>query len=239
MSAQSTTIPVLILVFPEFNTLDVNGPLEVLRNTYLKTQPTNFSITVAAADEHTTAGEDIIIKRHISLPEALSSISSYSILIVPGASPSAILPHLKPGDPHFAALLDVCEAFSRLGPVADGTERTLLSICTGALMLGYHGLFDGLRATTHFMVFDKLRELCADYAERNPGAKGTVVVPQSGGEPVRWVDAGLNNHGVRVVSAGGVSCGMDATLFVLSERLGRATALKVAGVMEYAWRENV
>jgi putative intracellular protease/amidase len=37
------------------------------------------------------------------------------------------------------------------------TTRWTTSVCTGALLLGEAGIFDGLRATMHFVVFDRLR----------------------------------------------------------------------------------
>jgi hypothetical protein len=63
----------------------------------------------------------------------------------------------------------------------------------------------------------------------------------------RWVDAGCNASGVRVISSGGVSCGIDASLFLVSElekwekngqckKLGIEQAQLGARFMDYAWR---
>ena len=48
---------------------------------------------------------------------------------------------------------------------------------------------------------------------------------------------GANESKVRVISSGGISCGLDATLYLVSQRLGKDTAVSVAEMMEYAWRE--
>lgn len=230
-------IPVLLIPFPDFNTLDLNGPLEVLGNAALPEH--TFSITIAAKDDLTTATENAIIKRHISLEEARASLEDYDILIQPGGGPQSIMPHLVPNDPWFAELLDIVAAFAKLAPSPrlDAGERVIMSVCTGALFLGYAGVFDGLTATTHYLALDQLRHVCEDYVKRTPGAKGTKVVPDVPTEALRYVDAGLNGSKIRVISSGGISCGLDATLYLAAQRLGKDTAVSIAEMMEYAWRE--
>ncbi|EIW80495.1 class I glutamine amidotransferase-like protein [Coniophora puteana RWD-64-598 SS2] len=236
--SEQKELRVLCLPFPNFDNLDMNGPIEVLCSGGF---PVPYNVTIAAADEHTRAGQGYRVQRDITHAEALATISSFAVLLVPGAYAGYIMPYLKEGETHFDGLLEVAEAFCKLGPMEDGTERVMLSVCTGALKLAYRGLFDGLKVTTHFMSYDALQEILAGYKERNPGtAKGsTFVGPVEGKEPrVRWADGGRNAHGVRVISSGGVSCGIDATLFFVSEKYGRDTALKIAEIMEYTWREN-
>jgi transcriptional regulator GlxA family with amidase domain len=232
-------IAVLLIPFPQFNTLDLNGPLEILGNAALPDH--TFDITVAAKDDLTTATENVIIKRHISLDEARANLENYDILIQPGGGPDSIMPHLLPQNDHsFDELLDIVAAFAELppSPRLDAGERVIMSVCTGALFLGYAGVFDGLTATTHFLALDQLRRVCADYVKRTPEAKGTKVVPKVPSDTVRWVDAGPNASQVRVVSSGGISCGLDATLYIVAQRLGKDQAGDIAAMMEYAWREN-
>jgi transcriptional regulator GlxA family with amidase domain len=73
--------------------------------------------------------------------------------------------------------------------------------------------------------------------KRTPGAKGTKVVLDVPTDAIKYVDAGLNESKLRVISSGGISCDLDATLYLVSQRLGKDTAVSVAEVMEYAWRE--
>jgi transcriptional regulator GlxA family with amidase domain len=230
-------ISVLLIPFPGFNTLDLNGPLEILGNAALPER--TFSITIAAKDDLTTAFENITLKRHISLDEAKATLEDYDILIQPGGGPQSIMPHLVPYDHWFTQLLDIVTAFAKLGPSPrlDAGERVIMSICTGALFLGYAGVFDGLTATTHYLALDQLRQVCQDYVNRTPGAKGTKVIPEVPTEAIRYVDAGPNERKVRVISSGGISCGLDATLYLVSLRLGKDAAVSVAEMMEYAWRE--
>jgi hypothetical protein len=140
------------------------------------------------------------------------------------------MPHLVPNKPWFDELLDVVTAFAKLSPSPriDAGERVIMSICTGALLLG----FDGLKAMTHYRALDQLCGVCADYVKRTPGAKGTKVVLDVPTDAIRYVDAGLNKSKIRVISSGGISCGLDATLYLVSQRLGKDTAVSVAEVME-------
>ncbi|WP_326836270.1 DJ-1/PfpI family protein [Amycolatopsis rhabdoformis] len=75
------------------------------------------------------------------------------------------------------------------------TAELMTSVCTGALLLGEAGLLDGREATTHWMFRDLLR------------AFGATPVAR------RWVDAGP------VITAAGVSAGIDLALHLV-ERLG-------------------
>lgn len=88
----------------------------------------------------------------------------------------------------------------------------VMSVCTGALVLAKAGLLDGLRATTHHGALDLLREL----------APTTEVV-----ESTRFVD---ND---RIVTAAGISAGIDSSLHVVERLLGADAANRTAQQMEY------
>ncbi|MCJ1234756.1 hypothetical protein MMC14_002719 [Varicellaria rhodocarpa] len=227
-------IQVLFLIYPKFNTLDLNGPLEVLRSAaYLESMP--FATTIAA-DELTTAAEGITVKPDISFAEALDKITKWHILIVIGAPTKdvmAVVQKIQAADKgDDKGVGQVVNAFMSLGAFPDGKERVMMSICTGALILGALGVFDGFSATTHHMALPSLKMLCMEYKANNKGtAHGTKVVRQ------RYVDAGWNEKGTRIISSGGVSSGIDATIYLVKEKLGRETADNVAKMMEYAWRE--
>ncbi|MEB3277443.1 MAG: DJ-1/PfpI family protein [Lyngbya sp.] len=90
----------------------------------------------------------------------------------------------------------------------------VLSVCTGALILAKVGLLDGLRATTHHQAFDLLREF----------APKTEVV-----ENQRYVDE------EKIMTAGGISAGIDLSLYVVAKLLGQEIALKTTQYMEYHW----
>jgi transcriptional regulator GlxA family with amidase domain len=88
----------------------------------------------------------------------------------------------------------------------------VMSVCTGALVLAKAGLLDGLRATTHHRSFELLRSL----------APRTQVM-----ESERFVDNG------RILTAAGISAGIDCSLHVVERMLGSETADDTARQMEY------
>lgn len=87
-----------------------------------------------------------------------------------------------------------------------------MSVCTGSLLLAKAGLLDSLRATTHHEVLGLLREL----------APRTTVLADA-----RFVDNG------RILTAAGISAGIDCALHVVERQLGVAAAAATARYMEY------
>ena len=84
-------------------------------------------------------------------------------------------------------------------------------------MLGAVGLLDGHTVTTHWSALDEL-------ARQYPGARVE--------REVRWVDEG------RLVTAAGISAGMDMSLHLVERLAGRELAEEVAHYMEYRWQEQ-
>ncbi len=95
---------------------------------------------------------------------------------------------------------------------AAGPAELTLSVCSGALLLAKAGLLAGLRATTHHQVLELLREVAPD----------TEVIA---GE--RYIDNG------RIVTAAGISAGIDASLYVVGRLCGAAASARTAAYMEY------
>lgn len=91
-----------------------------------------------------------------------------------------------------------------------GTVKYITSVCTGALVLGAAGLLRGRRATTHWNALDFLETL------------GAIPLKE------RVVRDG------NVVTAGGVTSGIDFGLTILEEVFGRDEAETVQLTLEYA-----
>jgi putative intracellular protease/amidase len=91
----------------------------------------------------------------------------------------------------------------------DATTQWTTSVCTGALLLGAAGLLDGLEATTHWSAFDTLASLGAHPTERR-------VVPQG-----------------KVVTAAGVSAGIDMALWLAGQIAGNEVAKAIQLGIEY------
>ena len=100
--------------------------------------------------------------------------------------------------------------------IKKSSERAevLMSVCTGAFLLAESGLLDGKEATTHWSAIESLKQ---------QAPKTTVR------ENRRFVDNG------KIVTAAGVSAGIDAALHVVDRLLGREVAQKTARYMEYRW----
>lgn len=92
---------------------------------------------------------------------------------------------------------------------------TIASVCTGALLVAAAGLLQGRPATTHHVAVDALREYGATIVE------------------ARVVDDG------DVVTAGGVTSGLDLGLWLIERWCGVDTAQRVERAMEYERRGRV
>lgn len=216
----------LVVVFPGFNVLDVSGPVSVLYNS-------DFSVSYAAKDELTTSQENATVKRDISLAEAKLHLSDYEILIVPGSRPNNILPHVE----QLSELVEFIACFASDSDQDSVRQRTILAVCIGAYLLAFGGVLDGLTATTHRLAAPGLRDATQHYLDRTPGAKGTRVVPEHPSELVSFLDAGLNQFGVRIITTGAMVNGIDAALHFVSLGSSRSLAIEVAGLIGHQWKD--
>lgn len=83
------------------------------------------------------------------------------------------------------------------------------SVCTGALVLGAAGLLEGHRATTHWAYSGEIEKLGARYVRE------------------RWVEDG------KLITAGGVSAGIDMALALVARLTDAATAQRIQLGIEY------
>ena len=99
-------------------------------------------------------------------------------------------------------------------------------VCTGAMILATSGILDGCKATTKREVAGAEVPPVRIMRDRHPRIDVT--------DAASLVDCG------RVVTGGGVTLGIDATLHLLARLLGDDVANETARIMEYsrAWRAN-
>jgi cyclohexyl-isocyanide hydratase len=174
-----------MLVFPNLTQLDLTGPYEVL--------------------SRLPGAETLLLWKNLAPVR-----TEHGLTILPMAT-FADCPPLDlvfvPGGPGINPLLEDQEALDFLRRAA--AARYIVSVCTGALVLGAAGLLRGRRAATHWMSRDML--------------------PAFGAEPVteRVVVDG------NVFTGGGVTAGIDVALHVAAEIAGRATAEAIQLAIEY------
>jgi transcriptional regulator GlxA family with amidase domain len=95
----------------------------------------------------------------------------------------------------------------------------LTSVCTGAMILGAAGVLDGRTATT--------RRSAVGNEAQSPLAELAALAPAASGQAAAVVEDGA------VVTGGGVSLAIDATLYLLGMIYGEAARDEVARVIEY------
>jgi len=115
---------------------------------------------------------------------------------------------LVPGGPGSRPLMRDPEVLEWLRS-AHASSTWTTSVCTGALVLGAAGILDGKRATTHWAFLDRLSEL--------------------GAQPVaeRVVEDG------KVITAAGVSAGIDMALTLVARIAGDEVAQAIQLGIEY------
>ena len=187
-----------ILLFDDAEVLDFCGPFEVFSVAGRNTDPPAFRVfTVAETMEPVIARNGLSVNPDYSLADCPQP----DLLLVPGGAGTR-------SRMHDSGLIDWIQ---RTAERAD----LVMSVCTGALLLGKAGLLDGLEATTHHVGFELLREIA-------PSA--TVL------EDVRFVDNG------KIITSAGIAAGIDMSLHVVERLLSPDAAAETARHMEYPWK---
>ncbi len=115
---------------------------------------------------------------------------------------------LVPGGEGNRPLLEDEAVLAWLRGIDEGTKWTT-SVCTGSLVLGAAGLLEGRKATSHWLFLEQLRGFGAD--------------PVGG----RFVEDG------KVITAAGVSAGIDMALHLVGREVGPELAQAVQLGIEY------
>ena len=192
-----------IVIFDEVEVLDFAGPFEVFSVTGRRRKLEPFHVyTVAERATPVLARNGLSINPKYSFADAPVP----DILVLPGGY----------GTRREMKNPLMLEWVARTAPRCE----LVLSVCTGALVLGAAGLLDGREATTHFMAFDELRAVAPAATIR---------------EGVRLVDNG------NLILSAGVSAGIDMSLHVVAKLLGADVARETARYMEYdgAWERQI
>ncbi|MCO7514978.1 DJ-1/PfpI family protein [Pseudomonas guariconensis] len=187
-----TVRTVAIAIHDGVQALDVVGPMDVFHeaNAYLATGDRYETVLVAADDSPLRASNSMQLRADLTFAEATGT---FDILLIAGGP---ALPDAPP-DPR------LIEWASK----APNHAHTYGSICTGVFALGYAGLIDQRRVTTHWQNVPKL-------AARFPNA---CVEPDA-----------IYVRDDRLVTSAGVTAGIDLALALVGQCHGQDIALTVA-----------
>jgi putative intracellular protease/amidase len=180
-------VQIVIPIFDGITALDAVGPYEVL------SRLPEAEVVFAALEPGPKRTETGALALHAD--RALSEVSHPAIVVVPGGFGTRRLMTDE-------SLLDWIRT-------AHESSDWTTSVCTGSLLLGAAGILRGLRATSHWLALDMLRDL--------------------GAEPTRErvVEEG------KVITAAGVSSGIDMALRLAEHVAGAEYAQTIQLAIEY------
>jgi putative intracellular protease/amidase len=179
-------LDIVIPIFDDFTALDAIGPYEVLSRVGGRVR----FVAVQAGPIVTDNGM-LTVLAEASLAEATAP----DVVVVPGGVGARALTT-------DAVWIDWLRA-------VHGTSTWTTSVCTGSLLLGAAGILDGLRATSHWLELETLRQYGAE-------PTGERVVIEG-----------------KVVTASGVSAGIDMALTLAARLVGEDAAKAIQLGIEY------
>lgn len=193
-----TKMNVAIFIYEGVEILDFSGPAEVFAVSGKKDKNEKWQ---SAFNVYTVA----VSKDQIKSQGFIKVIPNYSISDCP--------------DPDIIVLPGGSTGTSRKDPIViDWIKKSakqsdiILSVCTGAYLLGDAGLLKDKKATTWYGTLDRFQQTFPD----------TQVLKN-----VRFVDNG------NIITTAGVSAGIDGSLHLVSKLLGLDAAKQAAEYMEY------
>jgi len=204
-----------IVLYEGFDELDAIGPFEVFANADRLGGAFDVSLVTLDPAETVTASHGLRMGVD-------GTLSKPDLLVVPGGGwndRSAAGARAEVEDGRLPT------AVERLH---DG-ERTIASVCTGAMILAHAGVLDGRAAVTHHGALDDLREFDVEVREKR--------VVDSAGNPSADRSGERSANGGSVVTAGGVTAGIDLALHLVERLAASEVADRVAAKMEYERRD--
>lgn len=198
---------IAIVLFDEVEVLDFAGPFEVFSVTGRRSVGEPLGVFTVAQTERIAARNNLVITPTYTF----ENCPPCSMFLVPGGG------GYQPDGTPFGSRREMNNVvmLDWVRQRAAAAEH-VLSVCTGALILGKAGLLENLEATTHFLAMDTLRSISSSIR----------VAPEK-----RWVDNG------KVILSAGVSAGIDMSLHVVARLQGAEVARETAAYIQYdGWK---
>ena len=201
---------IAILLFDGVDLLDAGGPYEVfLTASRLARRDNDVRSSVPLFDVVTVTVDG----QPVTAFGGLGLTPHGSSKLLPAADALIV-----PGAVDLECLLANRPALELIRHFASMQDKVVASVCTGAFLLAEADLLQGRNWTTHFEDIDLLSEkLGPEGAKRN----------------TRWVDTG------KIVTAGGLSSGIDMSLHLVHRLAGLKLAKDTSRQICYAWSELV
>lgn len=187
---KGTALRVAVLLFEGAQLIDYTGPMEI----FGQAGATIFTVAPTRATRTSSFG------LKVTPDYDFNDAPPADVLLVPGGNVNEI------------ALSPANKAW-----LVKRTQDTkiVLAVCTGAFVLGYAGLLDGLPATTFAQQIKYLKQEFPNITEAVSNR--------------RFVDTG------KIITTAGLSAGIDGALHVIDRWYGRFDAIDLARGIEYDW----
>lgn len=219
---------VAVYIYPKADILDFSGPTEIYSHGTRDGGPSPFEITSFAHHNPVTAASPALTYiPNATFKEIEAKIEDHDLLVIPGANFDTIT--ALNGSEEGKELSALLRKFVATKPRNETGKRILQSVCSGSILLAASGILAGRDSTTHHLGFDMLKQV----ADEAAGGDSAINVKKT-----RWVDAGKTEAGVRIINAGGVSSGIDTSIFIVEEVYGKEAADWVAEISEFERRSK-
>ena len=197
---------VAIVLYEGFDEPGAIGPYEVLENAAEAGADLDVALCTLEPAGRVTASHGLAVEPDSALNDLV--VGDPDLVVVPGGGWTDGAEHGARAEVERGALPDAIAARHRDG-------ATVVSVCTGGMILAAAGVLDGRPATTHHGAIDDLRETAANVV-------GARVIDDSD-----------------VLTAGGVTARLDLALWLVERGFGVDVAEMVASEMEYERRGEV
>lgn len=178
------------ILFDDITLLDFVGIYDPIKNIKRKNFIENLSWDLCATQKSIKDSFGLEVRINKVNPD----LSIYDMVIVPGGLGTRTLQH----DHKFIDWLKTAREV-----------KYIVSICTGALLIGAAGMLKGKKATTNFNEYHSLEKYCAEVIKK------------------RIVD----DH--NVITAGAVASSLDLGLYICQKLLGEEKAEEIRIGMDY------